>query len=391
MAYDRIDWHYGGEYPDDLPKKNGGTHIGMFLAWAFDRGMVGENHRDDSSKELEQLTRREITGLDFFIKVCDGKFWESDLDERGNAFAIDYYFDTDSAFAQQYGSYLEDYCNVFNQYAAEHGFEYPSVYHVENTWENFERLKPVLDERFAQWQRWSEEAANCELDPRAQFIKACQASGELLASYHFEPTNNGKAWKKTAADDDTEFEVSFQPESYNTRTKVQMTVHIRIVSKQLKAWLTARTGRGGDGSVLLGSLRRPGNANSIVWQVSGAQFHETVQTIRQMLEERAIPLFALFGDRQRAIEHLAAQGGDFPGICEPESMPMAFMLCFGTREQAQRFFANYVGRWPARRGNIVKTFSRLQEGADIAWNNSSYFGEDDIKLAFSGGLSLPPR
>jgi hypothetical protein len=68
---------------------------------------------------------------------------------------------------------------------------------------------------------------------------------------------------------------------------------------------------------------------------------------------------------------------------------MAFMLCFGTREQAQRFFAYYVGSWPARRVNIVKTFTRLQEGGDIAWNHWSYFREDDVKLAFSSGLTLP--
>jgi hypothetical protein len=392
MSYDRIDWHSGGEYPDDLPPENGGIHIGMFLAWAFGQGMAGEVHREDSAKELEQLAKREITGLDFLIEAGDEKFWEMDLDERGNAFTIDYYYDANSAFARQHGSYLDDYCHVFNRHAADHGFEYPSIYHVENTWENFERLKPVLDQRFAQWQRWSEEAANRELGPHAQFINACQAVGQLLASHGFEPAGNGKAWKKTAADRDTVFEVSFQPESYNTRSKVQMTVHVRIASEQLRAWLAERTGRAGDGSVLSGSLRRPGKASStIIWQVAGVEFRASVQAIRQSLEERVLPLFALFGDRPRVLEHLAARGGGFPGVCEPESTPMAFMLCFGTREQAQRFFAYYVGSWPARRVNIVKTFTRLREGGDIAWNHWSYFREDDVKLAFSSGLTLPLR
>jgi len=92
-----------------------------------------------------------------------------------------------------------------------------------------------------------------------------------------------------------------------------------------------------------------------------------------------LPLFELFADRPRALEHLAAHGGGLPGLSEPESMPMAFMLCFGTREQAQRFFADYVSSHPALRGNIV-----------IARNHSSYLGEDDMKLAFSSGLTLPP-
>jgi hypothetical protein len=153
MAYDRIDWHSGGDYPDDLPGENGGIHIGMFLAWAFDQGMAGELHREEWPELLEQLARREITGLGFLLYACDGKFWEEDLDERGNAFVRDYY-ELNTDFGKEYGSYLQDYCDIFNRDAADRGFEYSSIYHVDNTWENFDRLKPVLDQRFAQWQRW---------------------------------------------------------------------------------------------------------------------------------------------------------------------------------------------------------------------------------------------
>ena len=41
MSYDKADWHSGGNYPADLPSDNGGTHIGMFLAWAILRGLEG--------------------------------------------------------------------------------------------------------------------------------------------------------------------------------------------------------------------------------------------------------------------------------------------------------------------------------------------------------------
>jgi hypothetical protein len=38
---DRADWHYGGGdlYPKELPPENGGTHIGMYLAWIIQRGL----------------------------------------------------------------------------------------------------------------------------------------------------------------------------------------------------------------------------------------------------------------------------------------------------------------------------------------------------------------
>jgi hypothetical protein len=31
MAYDRADWQ--SDFPDDVPEENGGTHVGMFLAF----------------------------------------------------------------------------------------------------------------------------------------------------------------------------------------------------------------------------------------------------------------------------------------------------------------------------------------------------------------------
>ena len=63
MAYDRIDWHYGGEdYPEDLAYDNGGTHIGLFLAWAINRGLEGELHQVESQEALKAVRNRTMTG-----------------------------------------------------------------------------------------------------------------------------------------------------------------------------------------------------------------------------------------------------------------------------------------------------------------------------------------
>lgn len=32
-SIDRMDWHYGLNYPSELPAQNTGTHIEMFLKW----------------------------------------------------------------------------------------------------------------------------------------------------------------------------------------------------------------------------------------------------------------------------------------------------------------------------------------------------------------------
>jgi hypothetical protein len=139
IAYDRADWHYGSDFPKDLAPESGGTHIGMFVAWAILRGLEGELHREESPEALEQVRRREMTGRDFLMTECDEKFWEEDLNEEGNAFARAYY-DTQGGS----GLYLADYeCTLGNGL--------PSTYHVEDTWAAFDQLCPVIDRRFAEW------------------------------------------------------------------------------------------------------------------------------------------------------------------------------------------------------------------------------------------------
>ena len=391
MAYDRIDWHSGGKFPDDLPEENGGIHIGMFLAWLLNQGMASDFHRTDSPGELRRLANREMTGLEFLIDACDGKLWEDDLNDQGNAFTVDYY-DAKSTFARQHGNFLQDYCDVFNRHAAAQGFEYPSVYHVQNTWEKFDQLKPILDQRFSQWQAWSADPVNRQCDPKAQFLHACQEVGKFLAPHGFKPNKAGTVWKKVAADKDTVFEVSFESERYNSRGDVRMTVGLSIASKALKKWLAQWGGAAGyEGCIVFGGLLRPEKAASaIVWQVAGLTARSSIEEMCQLLAERCLPLFSLFADRPQALEHLASHGGGFPALCDSTPVPLSFLLCFGTQEQAQRFFTGYVASRPSPwRRNIFQTYTRLQAGE--VWESSAYSNERDIKLAFQSGLTLPPK
>lgn len=140
MTYDRADWHSGGQFPPELPPECGGTHIGLFLAWAIMSGLEGELHREDSQEDLLLVRERRMTGRDFLFRACDGKFWDEDLSEEGNAFARWYY----SAGGGGYGPYLVDY-----EATLARGL--PSLYHVEGTWAAYDRLAPVIDRRYAEW------------------------------------------------------------------------------------------------------------------------------------------------------------------------------------------------------------------------------------------------
>lgn len=139
MAIDRMDWHYGGDFPDDLSDENGGTHIGIYLAWIINNDLQGEIHDEDSAEALQDVKNRKITGRDFLIEQCDEKFWEEDLNEEGFAFTEFYYHE----------KYFDDYANALAKNSA-------SIYHVENTWENYDKIAFVIDSRFKQWQFDSE-------------------------------------------------------------------------------------------------------------------------------------------------------------------------------------------------------------------------------------------
>ena len=132
---DRADWHYGGNYPSELPPENGGTHIGMYIAWIM--------LRDLASKELIQLAddtytwvlNREVTGRTLLLTKLDEKFFDTLLTPEGREFTSSYY---------ETNGYANDYDRVL-------GGDLPTLYHVADTWENFDKLAPILDERLAAW------------------------------------------------------------------------------------------------------------------------------------------------------------------------------------------------------------------------------------------------
>ncbi|MET3025186.1 hypothetical protein ABXT06_00770 [Flavobacterium sp. UW10123] len=149
--YDDSSWHYGGDYPDDLPDVNASTHIGMFLTWCIDKDLLSEEQLEDSEEGINAIKNRELTGAEFLIDYCDEKFSNYDLNDLGNEFAEAYYYDDESDFAKEFGAYCDDYGEHFDKEAEKKGFEYESFYHVENTWENYNSLKPIIDRRFNEW------------------------------------------------------------------------------------------------------------------------------------------------------------------------------------------------------------------------------------------------
>ena len=77
----------------------------------------------------------------FLFRSCDGKFWEEDLSDAGNAFAAWYY---SGEGGRGYGKFIDDYESALAS-------DLPTVYDVSDTWANYDALAPIINQRFAEW------------------------------------------------------------------------------------------------------------------------------------------------------------------------------------------------------------------------------------------------
>ncbi len=140
--YDDASWHYEGDYPEDLEVQNAAIHIGMFLAWCIEMNFASEELIEDASENIDKIKAHSMTGAQF-LEILDEKFMSEHLNDQGNAFTIDYY--EDSKFSKMYACYAEDFGNTFDDE------KYETLYHVEDTWENYKLMKSTIDIRFKQW------------------------------------------------------------------------------------------------------------------------------------------------------------------------------------------------------------------------------------------------
>jgi hypothetical protein len=136
-VYDKAKWHYGGEFPNDLDEFQGFVHTGMFLGWLADNDLMSDQFNSDFEDEIREFKTQKLTGSQIFERCCDGVLMLEDISELGNRFAL-HYFEFDK------GQYLADY-------EAALAGNLPTMYHVADTWDNYKKLKVVLDKRFSEW------------------------------------------------------------------------------------------------------------------------------------------------------------------------------------------------------------------------------------------------
>lgn len=138
MSLDNAEWHATGFFPDDLPQEAAATHIGMFFAWVCLTGHASKEFLDANPDGVAALEARSATPGAFVLLTLEGTLEADHLSAEMGRFAAVYY--------DGQRPYLGDYTEALVA-------EGDSAYHVDDTWETFETLAPILDKRFTAWKR----------------------------------------------------------------------------------------------------------------------------------------------------------------------------------------------------------------------------------------------
>ena len=122
-AYDDLDRHL--PEADDIAAA--AVPTGMYLAWCVNLQLLDPGFARDHESSILRLRYREITGAEFFIAVCGGRFTRAMLSEQGQRFT--------DAF---YDFYLDEFRSVFGR----------DAYRVKDDWDHYDRLAPLLTRHF---------------------------------------------------------------------------------------------------------------------------------------------------------------------------------------------------------------------------------------------------
>ncbi len=135
-VYDTAKNHFLGDFPQSLPIEKAYLHIGIYLGWIVDSHLYSEYFEEEASTEIFRFERREIDPI-VLSEIWDGRLSYKLFSYEGNLFTYYYYAG---------GIYKKDYIILLAKTE-------PSLYHVEDTWENFFKVSQKISQRFEEWKK----------------------------------------------------------------------------------------------------------------------------------------------------------------------------------------------------------------------------------------------
>jgi hypothetical protein len=134
--YDNAKTHFLGNFPDSLPIEQAYVHIGMYLGWIIETELYSEFFEEEAAIQIFRFKRKEIS-CTILSEIWDGYLGFELFNREGNMFTYYYYGG---------GLYRTDYDELLVK-------TLPSIYHVTDSWENYEKIKARITMRHQDWKR----------------------------------------------------------------------------------------------------------------------------------------------------------------------------------------------------------------------------------------------
>lgn len=139
IVFDKAKWHVNDEFPQELDSHQSYVHTGLYVAWLLEKDLLDPDFKSEHAVEVSEFLSRKTHPSDFYKYHFDGIF----MSEGWMPDAVNF---SKSYFDIQKGDYLVDYENILNS-----DRKLPSLFHVIDSWENYDKIKPIIDRRFDRW------------------------------------------------------------------------------------------------------------------------------------------------------------------------------------------------------------------------------------------------
>ncbi len=137
VVYDKGKYHLETVDNYGLPESHAYHHTLYFFRWLIENDLMSDEFRfETQSFELRGVTNDAVLQTYEWWDCC---LVDDMLSDEGNALA-QHYFDFEK------GQYLSDYMGLLQG-------DLPSEFHIELTEENYQKLKQIIDRRFAKWKK----------------------------------------------------------------------------------------------------------------------------------------------------------------------------------------------------------------------------------------------
>ncbi|MBK7468107.1 MAG: hypothetical protein IPJ43_15580 [Saprospiraceae bacterium] len=141
IVFDKAKWHVNDDFPSDLDQHQSYIHSGLFICWLIENGLLEDDFKIENSKGINLLLSRQVAPSKFYVDYLDGVFDAEGFTEEAIKFTTDY-------FDFEKGNYLTDYLPTLGSTNS-----LPSLFHVADTWENYDKLKSIINKRFVEWKQ----------------------------------------------------------------------------------------------------------------------------------------------------------------------------------------------------------------------------------------------